>query len=128
MLTRIQIARLNRSAFCSHVSRSYVASQTVHAPMRLDPETKTKHLQQLSSSGWKLVNGRDAIQKTYQFSNFVDAFGFMTKCAIEAERVNHHPEWFNVYNKVDVTLSTHDCGGLSQNDIDMAKTMDKLFK
>lgn len=87
---------------------------------------KTKHLNELSKAGWKTVDNRDAIMKTYTFANFVDAFAFMVKCAIEAEKVNHHPEWFNVYNRVEVTLSTHDCGGLSQLDINMAKTMDKL--
>lgn len=71
-----------------------------------------------------MVENRDAIKKTYQFGNFIEAFSFMTKVALYAEKIDHHPEWFNVYNKVDVTLSTHDCGGLSSFDISMAKTMD----
>ena len=79
-----------------------------------------------SLNGWQLVSGRDAIQKSFVFENFVDAFGFMTKVAIVSEKMNHHPEWFNVYNKVDVVLSTHDCCGLSQLDIKLASEMDRL--
>jgi 4a-hydroxytetrahydrobiopterin dehydratase len=96
------------------------------APVLLDKQVKATQLALLGSKGWQLVDGRDAITKTFLFTNFVDAFGFMTKCAIQAEKVDHHPEWFNVYNKVEVTLSTHDCGGLSQLDINMAMTMDDL--
>ncbi|HWA29554.1 MAG TPA: 4a-hydroxytetrahydrobiopterin dehydratase [Rhizomicrobium sp.] len=77
-----------------------------------------------SLSGWKPVDGRDAIAKQFQFKDFNAAFGFMTRAALLAEKMDHHPEWFNVYNKVDVTLSTHDAGGVTQNDIDMAKAMD----
>ena len=62
------------------------------------------------------------------FKNFVQAFGFMTKVAIEAEKINHHPEWFNVYNKVQVTLSTHDLNGLSTYDVQMAQFMDKCIE
>mmetsp|Transcript_124377 Transcript_124377/g.243906 ORF Transcript_124377/g.243906 Transcript_124377/m.243906 type:complete len:129 (-) Transcript_124377:70-456(-) len=108
------------------VTRNYCSTRAAFAPVLLDKDAKMSHLKTLRSNGWKTVDGRDAIQKVYQFENFVEAFGFMTKCAIQAEKANHHPEWFNVYNKVDVTLSTHDCGGLSQLDIDMAKTMDGL--
>ena len=76
--------------------------------------------------GWKLVEGRDAIHKTYRFKSFVEAFGFMSRAALVAERMDHHPEWFNVYNRVDVTLFTHDAGGLTQRDIDLATAMDGL--
>ena len=64
--------------------------------------------------GWSLVDGRDAISKTFQFKDFNAAFGFMSRAAMKAEAMDHHPEWFNVYNKVEVTLSTHDAGGLTQ--------------
>jgi len=74
-------------------------------------------------AGWSLVDGRDAIQKTFTFKNFNQAFGFMTRAALLAEPMGHHPEWFNVYNRVDVTLSTHDAGGLSELDVRMAKAM-----
>ena len=76
--------------------------------------------------GWAEVAGRDAIKKSFQFRTFADAWGFMTKVALAAEKMDHHPEWFNVYNKVEITLSTHDAGGLSRRDIDLARTIDKL--
>ncbi len=76
--------------------------------------------------GWALVEGRDAIKKTYTFKNFNEAFGFMTRVAMVAEQMDHHPEWFNVYKTVEVTLSTHDAGGLSELDVKMAKAMDAM--
>lgn len=79
-----------------------------------------------SLTGWKLMENRDAIQKSYVFDDFIQAFGFMSKVAIVSEKMGHHPEWFNVYNKVDVVLSTHDCSGLSMLDIELAKKMDLL--
>lgn len=74
--------------------------------------------------GWRAVDGRDAIAKTFQFKDFNQAFAFMTRVALLAEKMDHHPEWFNVYNRVDVTLTTHDAGGVSDNDIRMAKAME----
>lgn len=71
-------------------------------------------------AGWALVDGRDAIQKKFVFENFVEAFGFMAQVALKAERMDHHPEWFNVYNRVEITLSTHDCQGLSERDVELA--------
>lgn len=73
--------------------------------------------------GWQPVEGREAIAREFRFADFNAAFGFMTRVALLAEKMDHHPEWFNVYNKVDVTLATHDVGGVTQNDIDMAKAM-----
>jgi 4a-hydroxytetrahydrobiopterin dehydratase len=75
-------------------------------------------------SGWALVDGRDAITKTFTFKNFNEAFGFMSRAALKAEAMNHHPEWFNVWNRVEVTLSTHDAGGLTALDIELAGFMD----
>lgn len=75
-----------------------------------------------------MVNGRDAIYKEYLFSDFNQAFSFMSGVALVAEKMNHHPEWFNVYNKVQVTMSTHDVGGLSTKDIRMAKYMEEQSK
>ncbi|HAJ47735.1 MAG TPA: 4a-hydroxytetrahydrobiopterin dehydratase, partial [Alphaproteobacteria bacterium] len=69
--------------------------------------------------GWSLVQGRDAVTRTFQFKDFSEAFGFMTRIALKAEQMDHHPEWFNVYNRVEITLTTHDAGGLSQRDIDL---------
>lgn len=80
----------------------------------------------LLDAGWKLTEGRDAIHKTYQFSNFINAFGFMTRAALWAEKWNHHPEWSNVYKSVEVTLTTHDAGGLSGLDVKLARKMDQL--
>jgi 4a-hydroxytetrahydrobiopterin dehydratase len=77
-------------------------------------------------AGWSEAQGRDAITKKFVFADFNAAFGFMTRAALVAEKMDHHPEWFNVYNKVEITLSTHDAGGLSRRDIDLAKTIDKL--
>ncbi len=76
--------------------------------------------------GWSEVNGRDAIAKKFVFADFNQAFGFMTRSALVAEKLDHHPEWFNVYKTVDVTLSTHDAGGLTELDIKLAEAMDKL--
>jgi len=76
--------------------------------------------------GWRMVEGRDAIAKTFVFRDFVEAFGFMTRAALAAERMNHHPEWRNVYRTVEVTLSTHDAGGLTRRDVELAQTMNRL--
>ena len=75
--------------------------------------------------GWAEVPGRDAIVKTFTFKDFNAAFGFMSRAALKAEKMDHHPEWFNVYNRVEVTLATHDAGGLTQKDIALAAFMDK---
>ncbi|MGR3634707.1 MAG: 4a-hydroxytetrahydrobiopterin dehydratase [Shimia sp.] len=80
----------------------------------------------LFESGWEMVEGRDAITKTFRFSSFVEAFGWMTRAAMWAEKWNHHPEWFNVYSRVEVVLSTHDVGGLSALDAKLARKMDGL--
>ncbi|HEY1243311.1 MAG TPA: 4a-hydroxytetrahydrobiopterin dehydratase [Hyphomicrobiaceae bacterium] len=76
--------------------------------------------------GWHMVEGRDAITKTFTFPDFNAAFGFMTRAALVAEKMNHHPEWFNVWNRVDVTLSTHDAGGLTERDLKLAEAMDRI--
>lgn len=75
--------------------------------------------------GWKLVADRDAIEKQFRFPGFNSAFGFMSRAAMMAEKLNHHPEWANVYNTVDVTLTTHDANGITDLDIKLAKFMDK---
>jgi len=73
--------------------------------------------------GWELREDMLAIERTFEFADFVEAFGFMTRAAILAEKADHHPEWFNVYSRVDVTLTTHDCGGVSQRDIALARAI-----
>jgi 4a-hydroxytetrahydrobiopterin dehydratase len=77
-------------------------------------------------SGWKEVAGRDAITRTFVFADFNAAFGFMTRAALVAEKMDHHPEWSNVYKTVEVTLSTHDAGGLTALDITLAEAMDRI--
>src|SRR3984893_7396483 len=76
--------------------------------------------------GWSEVDGRDAISRKFTFKDFNEAFGFMTRAALIAEKLDHHPEWFNVYNKVEVTLATHDAGGVTDRDIKLAEAMDRL--
>ncbi len=76
--------------------------------------------------GWTAVGGRDAIHKNYIFKNFNEAFGFMTRVALQAERAGHHPEWSNVYNRVSVTLTTHDANGVTDRDVALAVFMDQL--
>jgi 4a-hydroxytetrahydrobiopterin dehydratase len=75
---------------------------------------------------WQMVKDRDAIKRSFKFKNFSEAWGFMARVALLAESQDHHPEWFNVYNKVDITLSTHDAGGLSARDVKLAKAIDAL--
>ena len=74
--------------------------------------------------GWTAVEGREAIRKSFSFKDFNQAFGFMTRIALYAEKLDHHPEWFNVYNRVDVTLATHDAGGVTELDVKLANIMD----
>ena len=91
--------------------------------------TKTEVTQKLKRlSGWKMVKGRNAITKTFKFKDFIQAFGWMTSMAIYAEKKDHHPEWFNVYSTVEVVLSTHDIGGVSNLDIELAKKMNSTSK
>ena len=77
---------------------------------------------------WREVKGRDAIARKFEFKDFNEAFGFMSRTALLAEKMDHHPEWFNVYKTVDVTLSTHDAGGVTENDIKMAQAMEEYAK
>ncbi|MFN3208774.1 MAG: 4a-hydroxytetrahydrobiopterin dehydratase [Roseovarius sp.] len=93
---------------------------------KLSDTARKTTLEPLFESGWAMVEGRDAIHKTYEFENFVEAFGFMTRCAIWAEKWDHHPEWSNVYKTVEVTLTSHDVEGLSSRDTKLARKMDKL--
>ena len=78
--------------------------------------------------GWSAVEGREAITRSYRFASFSAAFGWMTRAALAAETLDHHPEWFNVYNRVDVTLATHDAGGVTELDVRLATAMDAAFE
>ena len=86
-----------------------------------------KHLHK-NMPTWECVEGIDAIHKNFSFKDFKEAFAFMTKVAEVAEKKNHHPEWFNVWNRVEIRLSTHDSGGLTNKDIDLAKLIDEIFE
>jgi len=83
-------------------------------------------LKPLLEGGWAVLIDRNAVSKTYKFKSFIDAFSFMTSTAIFAEKLNHHPEWFNVYSRVDVVLTTHDLDAISELDIKLATHMDKF--
>ena len=95
---------------------------------RLSDETRKTLLQPLYATGWCMVKDRDAISKTFKFDDFADAFGWMTRAAIWAEKWNHHPEWDNTYNTVNVVLTTHDVDGLSALDVKLARKMDGLAR
>jgi 4a-hydroxytetrahydrobiopterin dehydratase len=90
---------------------------------RLEGAARKEALAQIP--GWAEVEGRDAVARSFRFKSFNEAFAFMTRVALKAERMNHHPEWFNVYNRVDVTLATHDAGGLTPLDIELARFADR---
>jgi 4a-hydroxytetrahydrobiopterin dehydratase len=91
---------------------------------KLTAEARKSALTRLS--GWSEVAGRDAIAKKFVFKDFNQAFGFMTRAALVAEKMDHHPEWFNVYKTVEVTLATHDAGGVTELDVKLAEAMDKI--
>lgn len=93
---------------------------------KLDRTQRQAALAELS--GWREVAGRDAMTRTFVFADFVEAFGFMTKAALVAERMDHHPEWSNVYKTVNVLLTTHDAGGLTMKDVELARAMDLAAK
>ena len=92
--------------------------------LKLDAVQRKAALDGLPS--WKPVEGRDALTRTLKFTDFSEAFGFMTRVALAAEKLDHHPEWSNVWNRVEITLSTHDAGGLTERDLKLAKIIDKL--
>ncbi len=79
----------------------------------------------MGETGWAAVPGQDAIRKIWKFKNFSEAWGFMSRAALAAEKLNHHPEWSNIYNVVDVTLITHDTKGLTELDLELAQAMDR---
>ncbi len=91
---------------------------------KLSDEQIKKELASLS--GWSVINGK--LHKDFVFKDFIEAFGFMSTASLYIEKMNHHPEWFNVYNKVKVDLMTHDAGGITQNDIDLARTLNSIVK
>lgn len=125
----IMILAAMRSSVAFVSSRSKLSSFRTLAYLRvskLDGDAKVVQLQKLEKTGWVWQAEREAISKSFVFSDFVSAFGFMTRCALVAEKMDHHPEWFNVYNKVNVLLTTHDCKGFSEKDVKLAEVMDQF--
>jgi 4a-hydroxytetrahydrobiopterin dehydratase len=94
------------------------------APKKLDDAAITAGLKVLPA--WKRADDRDAITRSFKFADFSAAWGFMSRAALAAEQLNHHPEWFNVWNRVDVTLATHDAGGITELDLKLAAAMDRI--
>lgn len=92
----------------------------------LGPDERARDLPALGSTGWRAVPDRDALRKIWKFKSFSEAWGFMSRAALAAEKLNHHPEWSNVYNVVDVTLTTHEASGLSALDVTLAQRLDRL--
>ena len=92
----------------------------------LPVEDRPAALEPLAETGWAAVSGQDAIRKIWKFRSFSEAWGFMARAALVADKLNHHPDWTNKYNVVDVTLTTHSVKGLTRLDIDLAKAMDRL--
>ncbi|XP_069508680.1 pterin-4-alpha-carbinolamine dehydratase 2 isoform X2 [Ambystoma mexicanum] len=109
----------------SAVNFSRVSSTMTSEAHWLTTEERAQVLSDLKTSGWVELSQRDAIYKEFLFKTFNQAFGFMTRVALQAEKMNHHPEWFNVYNKVQITLITHDCGGVTKKDIKLAQFIEK---
>ncbi|XP_015285137.1 PREDICTED: pterin-4-alpha-carbinolamine dehydratase 2 [Gekko japonicus] len=105
-------------------SRSTFAAMSLQSH-RLTTEERNQVLYDLKAAGWSELSERDAIYKEFNFKTFNQAFGFMTRIALQAEKMNHHPEWFNVYSKVQITLISHDCGGLTKRDVKLAQFIDK---
>lgn len=93
---------------------------------RIQTQDIQPRLTELRNWAYQNTSGRDELQKSFKFKNFQECFAFMTRVALLAEKADHHPEWFNVYNKVDITLSTHDAGGISEKDFDLAKEIDLI--
>merc|ERR1740123_2011379 len=115
----------------SHSNRRFLStSQNLEArmaPVKLDTTERQEKLQPLINKGWSMVKDRDAIYKEFIFKDFNQAWGFMSRIALKADKMDHHPEWFNVYNKVQITLATHDCGGLSAKDVTLASFIEGLL-
>lgn len=95
--------------------------------MFTDPSEKEDALRSICKSNWSKCTEKEAIKKTFNFRNFVQAFSFMTAVALEAEKIDHHPEWSNVYNKVEITLTSHFCNGFSLLDLKLARIIDNIY-
>eukprot|EP00339_Tiarina_fusa_P028719 CAMPEP_0117055120 /NCGR_PEP_ID=MMETSP0472-20121206/38204_1 /TAXON_ID=693140 ORGANISM="Tiarina fusus, Strain LIS" /NCGR_SAMPLE_ID=MMETSP0472 /ASSEMBLY_ACC=CAM_ASM_000603 /LENGTH=127 /DNA_ID=CAMNT_0004770979 /DNA_START=107 /DNA_END=487 /DNA_ORIENTATION=+ len=121
-LSRQPVRSLTRNV---HVTVSKGVAATKSGALNADElDASINKLSQSTPFPWIKVEGRSAITKTFEFANFSQAWSFMSRTALLAEKMDHHPEWFNVYNRVEVTLTTHDCEGVSMKDVKMAKEME----
>jgi 4a-hydroxytetrahydrobiopterin dehydratase len=118
--------RLDLGGFLYGVSTGNDIFGRVGGMAKLEGENRKQALAGIPQ--WREVEGRDAITRKFTFADFNEAFGFMSRVALVAEKMDHHPEWFNVYRTVEITLSTHDAGGLTENDITLAKEMDRFAR
>ncbi|XP_049877808.1 pterin-4-alpha-carbinolamine dehydratase [Pectinophora gossypiella] len=125
---RARVSSINARPAVGFATASSTTTKLRKMADKLNSQERETELQPLLKSGWKVQSNRDAIEKEFQFKDFNQAFGFMTRVALLADKMDHHPEWFNVYNKIQVTLSSHDVNGLSKRDIKMATFMDKIFQ
>ncbi|XP_053573180.1 pterin-4-alpha-carbinolamine dehydratase 2 isoform X2 [Bombina bombina] len=125
--TRLGARIINPAACKGLISATYKRSlsKMTSEAQWLTSDERIQALQELQSLGWTEIHERDAIYKEYNFKTFNQAFGFMTRVALQAEKMNHHPEWFNVYNKVQITLTTHDCARLTKKDVKLAFFIEK---
>ncbi|XP_062860537.1 pterin-4-alpha-carbinolamine dehydratase 2-like isoform X2 [Trichomycterus rosablanca] len=117
-----------RRVLCKHrniILSSHTANMSSDSQW-LSAAERDQVLMELKATGWVELEERDALYKELHFKTFNQAFGFMSRVALQAEKMNHHPEWFNVYNKVQITLTTHSSGGLSKKDVWLAKFIDKV--
>jgi len=97
------------------------------AATKLSEAERQETLSPLLNQGWSMVDKRDAIYKEFMFKDFNQSWGFMSRIALKADKMDHHPEWFNVYNKVQITLATHDCSGLSKKDLTLANFIESII-
>lgn len=110
----------------NYTTRSRMSTFTQH--IFADESEKKQALETVAKNGWSKLSDKDAIKKTYTFKDFVRAFSFITAIALEAEKLDHHPEWFNVYNRVEITLTSHFCNGVSRLDVKLADIIDNIHK
>merc|ERR1712008_629275 len=122
------LSLLSTSSLPAQDNRWFQTDAALRAWMvtKLTDTERKEQLAPLMAKGWTMVADRDAIYKEFIFKDFNQAFGFMTRVALKADKMDHHPEWFNVYNKVQVTLATHDCAGLSVRDVKLATFLEGL--
>ena len=130
MTFRTRLTRSSQFAF-TRLGPMRFRCRSRHSNTKLEGKAKSEALKPLIASGWVEIkaDSKETIHKKFEFKNFVEAFGWMSSVALAAEKLDHHPEWFNVYNRVEVTLTTHDFSNtLSELDVELAEKMDKLYK